>query len=986
MVSEKPQAGFDRALLDGSWDLLLVSEVVRDVAGQIVDFACVESSEARAFFWGGRDPRGARVSAIWPDAGPESLAVWRDVLLRGEPLVYEHTRDGQHLLLRVFRLDSMHVGCGVLDVTHLGPIGARHRLLAEHTTDVIWVFDLRSLRLTYVSPSVLTLRGVTVEQALQESLEQAFTPESLEQIVDLIARVGTDRELTAHTGVYQQYCADGSVKDLELTTRLLRDAEGAPMEVVGISRDVTDRVRAERALRESEERLRTIFEMTLAGIIVVRLSDQRLVSVNEAWASSLGYARDEVVGRTSVELDIYADPAQREILGKDLRARGELRSMEARLRRKDGSEGDFILTAGLAEIGGESCVIGLFHEITELRASDRARLESERLLRAVLETAADGFAVVDDCGRFLEVNAAFSRISGYSQAELLELDLIQLEGEPDHGITRQMRRVIGDGSDRFESRHRRKDGSIIDVEVSVGFLDDEGRRFLLVVRDVTEQKRARQGLERSEQRFRALIEKSSDLILLLDEEARCQFASPVVEEALGYGASALAGRSVFDFVFAEDAPGLREAWPDLLRGSGRALELSLRFRAQNGRLSTMECAVRNLLDDPAVRAIVVNARDVTRQRELEEQFRQAQKLESVGRLAGGIAHDFNNLLTVILSCAETAKDDLELGQAVSSEDLEQIHAAGERAKELTNQLLAFARKQVIKLVPVDLNAVVRGSEKILRRLLGEDVELLTELQPGLFLVKADPGQLEQVILNLAINARDAMPRGGLLRVATENVGDTSGERVRLVLRDTGTGMTDEVRSHLFEPFFTTKEPGKGTGLGLATVYGIVQQAGGSISVKSALGHGSEFTLEFPRAVATRQPTSPPPSVPSSGSERVLVVEDDPLVRAITVRALRQAGYRVLVASDGEEALAVAQNAGLEIDLLLTDVVLPNLDGRALLEALRRERAALRCLFVSGYTADIIGARGVVESGIELLPKPYTARTLLTRVRDVLDAR
>jgi two-component system cell cycle sensor histidine kinase/response regulator CckA len=383
----------------------------------------------------------------------------------------------------------------------------------------------------------------------------------------------------------------------------------------------------------------------------------------------------------------------------------------------------------------------------------------------------------------------------------------------------------------------------------------------------------------------------------------------------------------------------------------------------------------------------------------EERTRQAQKMETIGRLAGSVAHDFNNLLTVILSVAQALDDDLRAGTLPRREDVLEIRAAGDRASDLTRQLLAFARKQVAAPEPVDLNAVVVQTEKLLSRLLGEDIELTVDLQPGLWRVRCGPGQLEQVIMNLAVNARDAMPRGGTLTIETHNSPSGAhraaqgsrgwtGDWVRLVVRDSGTGMAPEVKARLSEPFFTTKAEGRGTGLGLATVYGIVEQSGGHVHVDTEPNRGTTFELRFPRT----EPAGGTPAVdiapsPSGGLETVLVVEDDPFVRDVAARALRRAGYRVLVAESSAEALEVVAREDVGVQIVVSDVVLPGVDERELVEELRsRSGGELRALYISGYTHDVISRHGVLDSGVAFLPKPFTAEQLLARVRTLLDAR
>jgi signal transduction histidine kinase/CheY-like chemotaxis protein len=385
------------------------------------------------------------------------------------------------------------------------------------------------------------------------------------------------------------------------------------------------------------------------------------------------------------------------------------------------------------------------------------------------------------------------------------------------------------------------------------------------------------------------------------------------------------------------------------------------------------------------------------ERRLQEQLLQAQKLESVGRLAGGVAHDFNNLLMGILGYAEFLEEGIRAG-APELEDLAEIRRAGERARDLTRQLLAVARKQVTEPGVLDLNEVLRESEKLLRRVLGEDVELVVTLAPDPWPVMADPTQLQQVILNLAVNARDAMPHGGRLVLETGNLevdarhaaahpGLRPGPHVRLAVSDSGQGMSPETRAHAFEPFYTTKPVGEGTGLGLATVYGIVTQAGGHVGVESEPGRGTRFDIYLPRTSEVRLPLTPPPHRSSRrGNETVLVVEDEPSVRELTVRTLRAGGYRVLAASNGREALDVVARSPQGFHLLLTDVVMPDMGGRQLADTLLSGRPDLAVLFVSGHAEDVIAHHGVLDPGVHFLAKPFTPAALQEKVRSLLDGR
>jgi hypothetical protein len=407
--------------------------------------------------------------------------------------------------------------------------------------------------------------------------------------------------------------------------------------------------------------------------------------------------------------------------------------------------------------------------------------------------------------------------------------------------------------------------------------------------------------------------------------------------------------------------------------------------------------------------LVGTIQDVTEQHQAEqarealgEQLRQAQKMEGIGRLAGGVAHDFNNILVVFLSCAQALQQNLEAGAPPDREDVQEILEAARRAKDLTSQLLAFARRRVVAPVVLDLNEEVRRAERLLCRLLGEDVQLTLQLEQALWPTTCDPGQLHQLLVNLSVNARDAMPRGGRLTISTGNVerpegsdqgwhGPTpapaSGPFVRLLVEDTGHGIPPELWDSLFEPFVTTKPAGQGTGLGLATTYGIVQQAGGLIRFRTGEGRPTAFEVLLPRAQAPAaagvEPKAAPHPTPRP-TERILLVEDDEHVRAATTRTLRQAGYQVVAASGGAEVLELIGEDGPPPHLLLTDVVMPGMNGREVAEVVASTYPGIRVLFMSGYAQDIIVHHGVVDPGLDLLEKPFTNEQLLLRVREALD--
>jgi PAS domain S-box-containing protein len=647
---------------------------------------------------------------------------------------------------------------------------------------------------------------------------------------------------------------------------------------------------------------------------------------------------------------------------------------------------------------------------------------SDPRFQGLLEAAPDAIVCVDADGTIVLVNGQTERLFGYGRSELIgeRVELlvpdIARRVHPSHRetyVADPKRRPMGAG---MELAGRRKDGGEFPAEISLSALRT-GDALLVVaaVRDVSDRKRA-------EAKFRGLLQAAPDAIVGVGSDGRISLVNAQAERLFGYARDELIGQALEILVpetardfhsehrstyFAHPVPRPMGAGMQLAArrkdGTTFPAEISLSaIETEEGLL--VSAAIRDVTERIEEQAERERLRAQAERERLERQLHQSQRLESLGQLAGGVAHDFNNLLGVILNYASFVAQEIDNRanvrdvdwRAVSS-DVAEIQRAAERATRLTHQLLAFGRREVVQPVTLTVNDVIRDMERLLTRTLGEHVELVTSLASDPWLVMADPGQLEQVLVNLAVNARDAMPGGGRLVLESQNITVDDdyvarrpelapGRHVRLRVSDTGAGMGKDVIDRAFEPFFTTKPKGEGTGLGLATVYGIVKQAGGDVEIYSEPGFGTTISVILP-ATGSASPLRPEPksSRHQGGGETVLVVEDETAMRELTRRILAKSGYHVLLAACGSDALREAQQHDGPIDLLLTDVVMPQMLGREVAERMAALRPGIRILYVSGYAQPILGSTGTLEQGVTLLEKPFTEPLLLAKVREVLDA-
>ncbi|MBI5543216.1 MAG: PAS domain-containing protein, partial [Deltaproteobacteria bacterium] len=655
------------------------------------------------------------------------------------------------------------------------------------------------------------------------------------------------------------------------------------------------------------------------------------------------------------------------------------------------------------------CLGFIGHDVTERVKAIADRAESEARSRLLIQNLNDIVTIIDAEGTQLFVSDQVERILGYQPSELAGTSGFRLIHPDD---LPGMVRALAEGLETpcatrtVEYRCRHKDGSWVPLEaVGSNLLDSPVRGIMLNIRDVSERKRTERTLKESEERYRVATVATGQLIYDYEiASGRIQWAG-AIEPITGHRPEEFERFGLADWTEMIHPDDRERTTGSLVRScaESRPFRVEYRLRRKDGSYTFVEDNGGFLYDQGGAPFRMLGAmKDVADRRhseaeraKLEGQLQQAMKMEAVGRLAGGVAHDFNNLLTGITGNIELALMEMTPADPLA-ETLREVEKAARSAASLTRQLLAFSRKQLIEPKVININDLMGNLKRMLGRILGEDIELSAVLDPELGAVKVDPGQMEQILVNLAVNARDAMPQGGCLSVRTSDTtldeewcahhpSTRPGDYVKLEVSDTGQGMTDEVKAHLFEPFFTTKPKGRGTGLGLATIYGAVKQSGGTIEVYSEVGRGTTFKIYLPRVAGKAQKLEPGnrgEELPR-GNETVLVVEDEAWVRDLAARALKRLGYQVLQAANGSEAFVLASGHSGPIHLLMTDIVMPGINGRQLAERLKPLRPDMNVLYCSGYTEDVIVHHGAVEEGLHFLAKPYTPQSLARKVREVL---
>ena len=877
----------------------------------------------------------------------------------------------------------------------------RYRDLVENATELICTHDLKGALLS-VNAAAARAWGFAVEEVVGQRIPDMLPQDRRHEFNDYIKAVQRDGTVV---GIMKVVTQAGEVRFWEYRNTLR--TEGVPEPLVrGIARDVTGEVLAKRALKKSEKRYRLLFERNLAGVFRTSI-DGRLINCNDAFARIYGYeSREEIMQHTAV--DLHVSPKARQDFIAKLQAGGRLLDFEIQGRRKDGSLSWLLENVTLipGEEAGRNEIEGTIVDITDRKRAEDAVMRERDLTQAIIDSLPGLFYAFDDQERMLRWNKSFEEVTGYSAQEIASMSPLDFFGEPEKKfVAEAIQKVFLTGQSSVEADLLSRDQTMTPYFFTGKlFLFEKKLSLIGMGLNVTERKRAEEALRESEKKYRLVLEANPDPIIVYDNEGKVIYLNPAFTGVFGWSLEERIGKKMDDFVPEENLLETRMMIDMVIAGQNFS-GIETRRLTREGKIIPVNISgacYRN--QEGKMEASVINLRDITESKRLEaekekmeEQYRQAQKMEAIGQLAGGVAHDFNNMLNIILGYSQMALMKIEISSPLHT-NIQEIMNAARRSADLVRQLLAFARKQTIAPKTLDLNDAVAGTLNMLRKLIGENIDLLWMPAANLWSVKMDPAQVDQIVANLAVNARDSIPGVGKITIETgkaefdeaycaQHADFVPGQYVLLAVSDNGCGMDKETREQIFDPFFTTKEVGKGTGMGLSTVYGIVKQNNGFIDVYSEPGKGTTFRIYLPRLGEDEGPAINEPSAqakPLTGMETVLLVEDEETLLKMGKMMLEELGYTVLAADSPKGAFQLAEQYAGDIHMVLTDVVMPEMSGRDLMKRLSDLRPGIKCLFMSGYPANVIAHRGILDDGVHFLQKPFFMNDLAAKVREAME--
>ncbi|MBW2407816.1 MAG: PAS domain S-box protein [Deltaproteobacteria bacterium] len=881
----------------------------------------------------------------------------------------------------------------------------RYRLLADNVTDVIWVRDM-NLNLTYISPSVMDQQGYTVEEAKARTLEENWTPDSLKHVGEVFAEeleIEKDKQKNmnrSRTIEVEVNCKGGSTIWTEAKMSFLRNKDGEPIGIIGVTRNITERKQAEDALRESEEKYRSLIERANDGVIIVQ--DGIVKFVNNRIVDLFGYNVDKMCDTPFLDY-VFPDDRKRikELHERRMKEEDVPNIYEMQALHKEGRKLDIETNSGIITYHGKPAVLAFIRDITERKRTEEALREREATLRSIFRAAPTGIGLV--CDRVIkQVNDRLCEMLGYSRKELLDKNariLYPTDKDFEYVGREKYEQISERRTGTVETRWQCKDGKIIDVLLSSTPIDpnDLSIGVTFTALDITERKQAEEALQESEEKYRTVLEANPDPVVVYDIEGKVIYFNPAFTRVFGWTLEECLGNKMDVFVPEESWRETKMMIEKVLSGK-RFSGIETHRYNKNGEIIPVSISGA-IYKDQNGKPIgsVINLRDITEQKKLEAQLQQAQKMESIGTLAGGIAHDFNNILGIIVGNAELALDDISERDRVHI-NLEEIRTACLRAKDVVKQLLSFARKTDLKQKSIKLIPVVKDSIKLLRAIIPKNIDIHQNITDTSDTIFADPTQIHQIMINLCTNASHAMQdTGGILGIDIENVlfeedldalhpDLIPGTYVKLTVSDTGQGINPELKDKIFDPYFTTKEIGKGTGMGLSVVHGIVKNYGGRISVESELGKGTTFYIYFPvmeeEAVIETETDEELPK----GNERILFVDDEKSIIYVGRYRLERLGYQVVTQTNPVEALELFRANPYQFDLVITDMTMPQMTGDHLVEEILKIRPDTPTILCTGFSekideekAEEIGATGYVE-------KPVDKRNFAIKIRSVLDRK